>query len=155
MQILFRSSNVGFAILMFSCAMAVGGCRGDNTGPALPPIEGRYSLEKVGDRMMPVSLVVSSTQRQYLWADTLTLAGGTATESYVYRDSLGGMSFSETRGSAAGAYHVSQDTVIRTLPSGALDTSRVEANGLHVMVNDRTKFFCPTGRCDYFFRRMR
>lgn len=142
---------LGVMSLVLATALA---CGGDAVGPAPVQVEGRYALERIGERTMPVLIFSSTMQRLYVWADTLTLAGGVATQVYAYRDSGGPTGVTEIRGAASTPYRVSRDTLFFATSSSRTDTAFVTRAGIRAPSANPSLNFCPTGHCDYFFRRL-
>ncbi len=103
---------------------------------------------------MPVIALTSTSQRYYIWYDTVIIANGLFRQIYMYRDSLSDGTFLENGGDSSYSYQAAFDTIFMRLSSARVETSYVTSAGIRAPVNDKTKWFCPTGRCDYFFRRL-
>ncbi|MFN8581318.1 MAG: hypothetical protein U0163_10125 [Gemmatimonadaceae bacterium] len=120
--------------------------------PAPPQIEGRYVLQSVDGRQMPVLLFFPG-QRYYIWYDSLTLSAGSFRDAFLYRDSLSDGTIRENGGSSSYSYLAAVDTVFFQFQLTRVDTAFVTAAALRMVVNDKTKRFCVTGRCDYVYQR--
>ncbi|MFN8581319.1 MAG: hypothetical protein U0163_10130 [Gemmatimonadaceae bacterium] len=124
------------------------------SAPKPPQIEGRYVLDNVGGRQVPVIALSALSDRLYIWYDTAIVANGRFRQVYGYRDSLPDGTVYEYGGDSAYAYHAAFDTIFMQVTSARVETTYVTAAGIRAPASDKTKWFCPTGRCDYFFRRL-
>ncbi|MFN8573175.1 MAG: hypothetical protein U0132_14080 [Gemmatimonadaceae bacterium] len=102
---------------------------------------------------MPVKALNLPGRRYYIWYDTLVVQAGQFTQIYMYRDSLSDFEVVQNGGTGVASYHTSHDTIF-TQTTTRVDTAFVTAAGIVAPVKDPTTWFCPTGSCNYFFRRL-
>jgi hypothetical protein len=126
--------------------------------PTEPPafqITGRYVLESVGGRTVPVMALNLPGRRYFILYDSVTIENGQFRQDYAYRDvNISDGTIVDQPGTSSIAYRANRDTLFLQTTPARVDTSFATANGLRSMVTDPTRWWCPDGRCEYFFRRL-
>ncbi|MFN8581320.1 MAG: hypothetical protein U0163_10135 [Gemmatimonadaceae bacterium] len=129
--------------------MLIAACHDGSTSPSRPSPLGSFSLQYVGTLTMPIR--TDPVRHSYMWADTLTIRAGGASELVVLRDSIGTVAetsqFVETY-----AVTILTDTVIKR--SFSTETLLVSTDGLRARRKDPEHSCSTNGVCEAYWRRV-